>query len=157
MRGSIGSAKRRWCFGPPEASQQSTVDEAPTVISSDSGWGLPSKKIFPAELDLVDPGQFGLNRSAQKKMGRGLEEGKQFVWYVLSTLAPEMQDVSSVGDPGGGYALVELIPVLLEQRPAHPNFQLVTLNEGSDLVTGDGLSSTKIHHSLDVFSFLRMA
>ena len=68
MRGSIGSAKRRWCFGPPEASQQATVDEAPTVKSSDSRRGLPSKKIFPAELDLIDPDQFGLDRSAQEKM-----------------------------------------------------------------------------------------
>lgn len=94
VRGSVRCTKGWWRFCPPKTSQQSTVDKAPTVVSSDCRWGLSSELILSAKLDLIDPCKFGLDRSAEEKRRGAPEERKQFLRYILSTLAQKVEDVS---------------------------------------------------------------
>ena len=86
LRGSVSSTEGRWVLGPPEAGQQASIDKA-LAIESPDGWGsLPAKQIFPAQVDLVYPGQFGLDRSAQEVVRRALEERKQFFLHMVRAL-----------------------------------------------------------------------
>jgi hypothetical protein len=61
-----------------------------------------------------------------------------------------------VGYPGGSNALPQLLPVFLKYRPSQSYLKLVPFDEGSNLVTGDGLCGTIVHDSLDMFGFLGM-
>jgi len=64
------------------------------IVGTERGRSSPAQFVFSAELDLVDPSEFGLDGTAKEVVWRTLKKGTKFSGHVVRALAEKTQDVA---------------------------------------------------------------